>query len=221
MGSVRLADFGMRRSTIPVIAGRIGTRERLMASGERLIGLHGMENLPLDRIARDAAQANKFAVQYHFGSRRHLAQAILDLRVGELDRRRGAYLEAIGPSPSLEALVAGFVLPIAEQVEEEGRFAFARFLLQYSVQLTPWPGVEHPATAGLAHGHTRRLFTMLGQRVPAIEEMRLHQRLGLLLNLPLVLLSSHAAHADRPGQRAELDDAIGMIAAALASDAAC
>ncbi|MGH6781308.1 MAG: TetR/AcrR family transcriptional regulator, partial [Sphingomonadaceae bacterium] len=54
---------------------RSATRERLMAAGEALIGLHGIDGVSLEDIARGAGQANKYAVQYHFGSRDGLIQA--------------------------------------------------------------------------------------------------------------------------------------------------
>ena len=78
------------RFTIPQITGRNGTRERLMMAGEDLMGQRGFDAVSLEEIAQQAKQRNKYAVQYHFGSRDGLYRAVLV----EALRRIAAELDA-------------------------------------------------------------------------------------------------------------------------------
>lgn len=190
------------------------TRERLMAAGERLIGLKGIGGVSLEEIARAAGQANKYAVQYHFGGREGLVQQILDTRLAAVEARRAALVADRDPRDTV-AIVSAFVLPLAELGAEGG--AFPRFLLQFATQFEPWPDVVHPLEKADAGSATLALFGRLCATLPAVPPRRLGDRLTLLMHLPLRMI---VADADRPaGEReARLGDLIRMIAAALAAE---
>lgn len=61
--------------------------------------------------------ANKSAVQYHFGSKEGLVEAILVNRLDDLDRRR-ALLQARTSADDLRGVVEAHHLPLIELAEE-------------------------------------------------------------------------------------------------------
>ena len=190
-------------TTIFDIAGRNGTRERLLAAGEALIGRHGFESVSLEEIARHAGQANKYAVQYHFAGRSGLAQAILDLRIGEIERRRGDALPTVDHADP-RAILTAFLRPIAEQVQDDGQCTFALFLLRFATQV--------PALADVVHPLTKALFRLLCATMPHLPVEVLGRRLSLMMNLPLTVFATEP----NASNRASLAELVDMIVAALA-----
>ena len=196
-------------TTIFDIAGRNGTRERLLAAGEALMRRHGFESVSLEEIARHAGQANKYAVQYHFAGRSGLAQAILDLRIGEIERRRGDALPTVDHADP-RAILTAFLHPIAEQVQDDGQCTFALFLLRFATQVPAPADVVHPLVA--SEGATKALFRLLCATMPHVPVEVLGRRLSLMMNLPLAVFATEP----NASNRASLAELVDMIVAALA-----
>src|ERR1700730_6362188 len=95
-------------------AGR-DTRERLLATAEELFATRGIDAVSVRDIT-EAAGANIAAVNYHFGSRRGLIDAIVERRADALGTRRAELLDALnGAGPvDIRALIRVMVLPTAE-----------------------------------------------------------------------------------------------------------
>ena len=62
-----------RRTTDPR-----GARERLLDTAERLLGEYGIEGVSLRQIAAEAGQGNNSVIQYHFGNKAGLIEALAD-----------------------------------------------------------------------------------------------------------------------------------------------
>ena len=94
---------------------RTGTRERLLATAEELFATRGIDAVSVRDIT-EAAGANIAAVNYHFGSRRGLIDAIVERRADALGTRRAQLLDALnGAGPvDIRALIQAMVLPTAE-----------------------------------------------------------------------------------------------------------
>lgn len=69
-------------------------RIAIVHAAEKLYALHGIDAVSTRQISREAGQKNHSAVQYHFGSAEGLLNAILDHRMGPLNKRREHLLEA-------------------------------------------------------------------------------------------------------------------------------
>ncbi len=69
------------------------TREQLLDAAEALFLERGLGDVSLREIVREAGQKNQSALQYHFGSRDGLINAILSRRVGQLELRRRALVD--------------------------------------------------------------------------------------------------------------------------------
>ena len=61
---------------------------RLVTTAERLFALHGIDGISLRQIAAEAGSGNNSAVQYHFGSKDGLIEAIFGHRLPQLTRER-------------------------------------------------------------------------------------------------------------------------------------
>lgn len=173
------------------------SKRRLIAAGERMLGERGFDGPSLQDIALAAGNANKYAVQYHFGSKAELVRAILALRLRWIDARRRALLEAADPNglaSNISALIEILYLPVAEQIDENGRHSFARFRLQYYTR----PDYDrssddfHAPIPGSVGEIRRRL--MAGSELDQEElDERLHL-LGSMLLAALVDRDNRSAH---------------------------
>src|SRR5882762_8065864 len=98
---------------------RTTARDELMREAERLFGSHGVEAVSLRDIVRAAGHRNESAVQYHFGSKSKLVDAVVAERLRHIETRRIAMLakiEADGATRDARRLTAAFVEPLAEEV---------------------------------------------------------------------------------------------------------
>jgi len=73
-------------SGMPVVAP--STQEQIVRAAERLFARHGIEGVSLRQIGAAAGNGNNSAVQYHFGSKDQLIQAIFEDRLPRLHERR-------------------------------------------------------------------------------------------------------------------------------------
>lgn len=109
------------------------TRARLMEAAERLFGERGLHAVTLKEINADAGQRNESALHYHFGSKQRLVQAILDARVGAIDKRRAQRIDALveaGGTDDLHAILRATFEPLTSLLDTEEGVRFVRFAAQ-------------------------------------------------------------------------------------------
>jgi AcrR family transcriptional regulator len=70
------------------------TREQLLDAAEKLFLEHGLDEVSLRAIVREAGQRNQSALQYHFGGREELIIAILNRRMQQVEARRRSLMDA-------------------------------------------------------------------------------------------------------------------------------
>ncbi|HSV41161.1 MAG TPA: helix-turn-helix domain-containing protein [Nocardioidaceae bacterium] len=114
------------------------TRDRLLDAGEQLFAEHGASGVSAREIVRLSGVLNASALQYHFGDREGLVQAVLDRHESEVEVRRHALLDAAasGGDPDLRGLVAALVLPLAAKLQDES----GRRYLRLAAELVNRPG---------------------------------------------------------------------------------
>ena len=112
-------------------------RRTLKRVARRLIAEHGVRDVSVRQIAKEAGQKNMGAVAYYFGTKDKLISEILidgASRIEEQRRKHLDELEARGGPHSMTEAVEAIVLPSAEfsdHDQEYGSF-FNRFLMQLS-----------------------------------------------------------------------------------------
>ena len=95
------------------------TRERLLDAAERIFAERGFEGASM-RAVTQAAGTSVSAANYHFGSKEELLRATLLRRVGPLNERRLARLDALeaeagGRPLELETILDTFLRPVFEE----------------------------------------------------------------------------------------------------------
>ncbi|MGO4755150.1 TetR/AcrR family transcriptional regulator [Streptomyces sp. 2MCAF27] len=94
-------------------------KEQLVLAAERLFAEHGLDGTSLRQISAAAGNGNNTAVQYHFGSKARLIQAIFEYRLHDLNRRRDALVAQLGPR-DIRGWLECHVAPVLEQGERAG-----------------------------------------------------------------------------------------------------
>lgn len=165
------------------------TREKLIRAGEEVFAAQGVHGAQLRDIVRLAGQSNPSAVQYHFGSRAGLLDAVMAERQTRTEQVLTAELKQA--ADGLRGLLTALVNAEATELRSER----GRRCLRVSAQLSHESGVRtrtpHPTLDGTVYwqliGRVEGCLTGLP------EPLRLER-----LDLTLTLIG--AAMADRAGQ---------------------
>ena len=113
------------------------TKDRILSAAEQLFAETGVATTSLRTITA-LARVNLAAVNYHFGSKEALVDAVYERRLRPLNRERLLNLDGVlagttgNEAPPVEAIVEAFVRPIlsAQRASEHGPHAFLRLLAQ-------------------------------------------------------------------------------------------
>ena len=94
------------------------TKVQIVVAAERLLAERGLDGVSLRQIGAEAGNGNNSAVQYHFGSKDQLIQAIFEYRLPHLHQHRQMLIAERRPD-DLRSWVECYVLPILEQGEQQ------------------------------------------------------------------------------------------------------
>jgi AcrR family transcriptional regulator len=97
-----------------------GNRLTILRAAEQSFAAQGIDGVSLRTINRLAGQGNASAVQYHFGGRAGLVQAVIDRHQATTDPLRHALLDEFEASGPLDArdLARALVLPLATKLDD-------------------------------------------------------------------------------------------------------
>ncbi|UDF09575.1 TetR family transcriptional regulator [Streptomyces sp. WA1-19] len=176
-----------------------GTREKLVRAAEEVFAAQGVDGAQLRDITRLAGQANPSAVQYHFGSRAGLLDAVMAerqerteavLAAGPAARHLDGGAGTAGDGESLlrELLGALIAAEASELATEPGRRC-----LCISAQLSHESGVRtrvpHPTLAGTRYWE---VIGRIEECLAALPEPLRLERLDLALTLVGAALADRA-----------------------------
>ena len=122
------------------------TKERILDITERLLAEHGVTGTSI-RLITDAANVNVAAVNYHFGTKRDLVQAVINRRIAGLEAGRAAALDALDEraarenrNPTVQELAEALIAPVMKQAlaDDSGWPYFVRFISRLAWE----PGAE-------------------------------------------------------------------------------
>lgn len=108
------------------------TRTRILDAAEELFMQHGFEGTSM-RLLTAKAAVNLAAVNYHFGSKHALVEAVFRRRLDPMNQERLAGLEALeaqGAAPAPQEIIRAFLAPTLRLVEDakSGGRNFTRLL---------------------------------------------------------------------------------------------
>jgi AcrR family transcriptional regulator len=197
----------------------IDGKVRMILVAEALFAEGGINGVSMREIASKAGQGNHFAVQYHFGSREGLVEAIFDYRMEQMEPIRAQMLaaaEAEGRLQDARTLLDIIYLPQLELPDGEGYQSYAGFLSQYLMR-----SLSHRFGdfGNAPHEHLARTFELLRARLSYLPEEVAQRRLVAASFMFLAILVRHQTFESRaPGEEtfeAALDDTIEQIVNAV------
>jgi AcrR family transcriptional regulator len=197
------------------------TSRQLVAAAERLFAERGIDGVSLREINTAAGQRNSTALQYHFGDRTGLLNAVLAKHHPEIEMRRHQLLdeyESRGGLPETEArrtLAAALVRPMAVKLADpDGGRAYLRIMEQL-VHRTGLPSLQsRQADSGQSINRWRELVAPMLEEV-AVRE--LHQRFTAI-RVTYVELARRAAGPDGKDDRLFTSHLIDVVSAILATE---
>lgn len=190
-------------------------RSQIIAAAEQLFAAGGINGASLREIATAAGQGNHFAVQYHFGSREGLVQAIFEHRMLQMEARRTRMLadaEVTNRLGDVRTLLEIIYLPQLDLQGGDGRHSYAGFLSQYLLRTRSQRfGVFSPATPpSLA-----RTLALLRDRVAHLPEAIAQRRLVScsLMFVHILIHHSNDEWDDNTGEnfQSAMDDTLDQI----------
>lgn len=159
----------------------LSTRDQLILAAERIGAEEGFGAMSLRAVQQAAAQRNKSAAHYHFGSRAGLVEAVIETRMGPINEHRTRLLDALAPDADLAAVVEVLVRPLAEAVLDSPSSHWARFVLHGFAD----PSVSEVVSTNM-EGHAYRavraeLQARLDFLPPALRRRRVDHAVSLLV----------------------------------------
>lgn len=167
------------------------TRRLILDAAELRFAADGTRGATFADIIDDAGQRNNSAIQYHFGDRIGLIEAITARRVEQMAVHRSALVDALAPDPSMHELVWVIVEPLAAMLDDPGGSAY----LQIQAEL-----LAHPARSEMSSMLTEpwlrpgleRVIELLLERMPPGTESDYRIRPVLATTLILHALADRA-----------------------------
>ena len=135
------------RRTLAAEATSLGTKSRILDAAERLFLEHGFEATSLRQLTA-AAGVNLAAVNYHFGSKEELFQAVLTRRLDPMNQERIDLLtklerEAGGKPLSCEKVLFAMLIPALKLARDERRGGKNFLRLLGRAYADPAPFIRH------------------------------------------------------------------------------
>ena len=160
------------------------TRERIIATAERLFAEHGM-SVSNRQIGEAAGQANNSVVGYHFGTKADLSLAIVRSHATDIEQRRARLLAQITAPLDLRAWLAVVVQPTTEHLEALGPPTFyARFLAQATASPLLGPVLQDETLAGSTmRAPFREVTRMLGALPKHVMQERTDMTRHIVVNV--------------------------------------
>lgn len=159
----------------------------LILAAEIAFARDGIDGASLREIAAKAGQRNHHAVQYHFGTREALVQAVFDYRMDQMEPARGAMLQAARNSTT-RAIAEAIFLPQIELIDEYGDNSYAAFLSAY---LLRYQGRRFGEFGERVAPHLSQILQMLRERLSDLPEAAAQRRLVTACFMFLNILVVH------------------------------
>ena len=136
------------------------TRQKIIATAERLFAERGVDAVSLNEITREAGQKNKSALSYHFGSKESLLLAIIEKHEAGILAQRNAYLDDLEQRKAinLESVVRAFVYPLAAKLDDPDG---GKYYLSILAQLASCPSLKLYSLRPDYIAHQERIMKLL------------------------------------------------------------
>jgi AcrR family transcriptional regulator len=185
------------------------TREGLIFAAKRLFAERGVDAVSLREVIREAGVKHATAVQYHFGDRDGLINAVLDEHRARIDTRRDAMLEQYqaGAEPDLRSIAEILVRPLAQELAD----AEGRYFLRIYAQM-----IQHPRGGWTDTGTSIWRWRRHAEQFLAPGAAELHPRFVAIV-FTMVELARRASEDAATDDRLFVSHTIDIVAAMIAA----
>ena len=152
------------------------TRARFVAAAQELFAERSIDSVSLNEITQAAGQKNRNALQYHFGNREGLLQAIIDSHAPHVHALRQDIIDEIERSglAAPQAAARALVEPLYQYVQQEAEgIHYIKILSQMAVFNSPM--LSPDTSRGFTFRRDKRmnsLFAKALENLPAQEAQR-------------------------------------------------
>ena len=192
------------------------TRRDLVVAAERLFAARGITGVSLREVNAAAGQRNSSALQYHFGNRQGLLDAVLAKHGPGIDAARHRALDAYERDGvrDLRALAGALVRPSAEKLADVDG---GRSYLRIRAEIVNW----HELPAKLVdlpepRDSVYRWRQLVGPLLPEVALRRLHPRFTAI-RVSAAELARRAAGAPRRDDLVFTSHLVDLVTALLAA----
>ena len=197
--------------------------EALLETAQRLFAERGIDAVSMREIAREAGHRNNSALQYHFGTKEALLQAILDAGMQEVNLLRNDYVDRLfttGRHTELRALVEALVWPLATRLLTKKRNTYNRFLAAAQIH----PDSDLRASSSETDRGFRRIYELVELALPQVPAPVLQQRWLAGISFMLFALGDYERMSARRSKAERsfdihraIENLIDMLTGALAA----
>jgi len=177
------------------------TKERLLREAERLFARRGLYQVTVREITEAAQQRNVSALNYHFGSREGLLDAILTRHGDPTDVARGEMLARLGRDAPSRDLIAALVVPYAAHLARPDGRDYLRIVAQLSARFSTW----HDPVPGTGP-YLQEILGILEGRPAELAPAVRRERVVELIMLMTVAMAERARTMESPRRSPELDE---------------
>lgn len=160
------------------------TREKLVDAAVKLYGSRSIDAVSLREISVAAGQKNPNALQYHFGDRDGLLQAIVDKHTHPIAELRKSYIQRAAKNewPPGEAAARCLVMPIVDYVEAnpEG-INFVKVVSQIAAVYQNGAGANRET--GIRFPKAEHLVHVFDKALSAVPQREAQRRIYLVVTI--------------------------------------
>jgi AcrR family transcriptional regulator len=199
------------------------TKDRILDTAERLFAERGLEATSIRDITM-AAAVNLGAINYHFGTKQKLIEAVFNRRIEPLNQRRLARLDEAerksgGKPPTIEALLEAMIRPAVEASFAAGKRNTSFMRLMARCHSEPNPEIEQLIRAQF-QTMMARFAAAFARALPELPREELFWRLIFASGALLHALLISSKEDSLPGNLRKKLDADGLIQRLVAYAAA-
>lgn len=194
-----------------------GPKVALILAAEVIFARDGIDGASLREIAAKAGQRNHHAVQYHFGSRESLVQAVFDYRMDQMEAARGGMLQAArhaGRIGMTRAIAETIFLPQIDLIDQHGDNSYAAFLSEY---LQRYQGGQFGQFGERISPHLGETLQLLRERLSMLPEAAAQRRLvtACFMFLNILVIHTRGGNGGTESFDTALNDTLDQIVLTL------
>jgi AcrR family transcriptional regulator len=185
----------------------------LILAAEIAFARDGIDGASLREIAARSGQRNHHAVQYHFGSRETLVQAVFDYRMDQMEEARGVLLQAAqhaGSGGVTREIAAAIFVPQIDLIDVHGDNSYAAFLSQY---LLRYQGSRFGQFGERIAPNLGQALTLLRETMSQLPEAAAQRRLitACFMFLNILIIHMRDSNPGAESFEAALNDTLDQI----------